>query len=263
MQRAKDAEVHAMIAIGGNAPANALSLKLAKEHPEKIYGCAGYDRDEATARRICGDSPLEPKNTEQGMPNSDGEDNSGVIDLLLLREQVANPLCKAVGETGLDYYHLTKGKESSQKRTQRAFFTAHAALAAQLDLPLVIHTRDAASDTIALIKEYNMRRIVVHCFSQNRTFAEELLSWSDDVYFSFSGILTYKQAIAVQEDESSAAVTPSLETVESGQYPLSRQLFFYTVGEPTGQVKEFIDWVLSPEGQEISEAVGYYPLSQS
>jgi phosphate transport system substrate-binding protein len=71
------------------------------------------------------------------------------------------------------------------------------------------------------------------------------------------------KAIAVQEDEASEAVTPSLETVESGQYPLSRQLFFYTVGEPTGQVKEFIDWVLSPEGQEICEAVGYYPLSRS
>ncbi len=71
------------------------------------------------------------------------------------------------------------------------------------------------------------------------------------------------KAIAVQEDETSEAVTPSLETVESGQYPLSRQLFFYTVGEPTGEVKKFIDWVLSPEGQEICEAVGYYPLSQN
>jgi phosphate transport system substrate-binding protein len=71
------------------------------------------------------------------------------------------------------------------------------------------------------------------------------------------------RAIAIRADENSEAVSPSLETVESGKYPLSRQLFFYTVGEPTGEVKAFIDWVLSPEGQEICEAVGYYPLNQN
>ena len=71
------------------------------------------------------------------------------------------------------------------------------------------------------------------------------------------------RAIAIRADENSEAVSPSLETVESGKYPLSRQLFFYTVGEPTGEVKAFIDWVLSPEGQEICEAVGYYPLNRN
>jgi TatD DNase family protein len=105
----------------------------------------------------------------------------------------------AVGETGLDYYHLTKGKEEEQKRTQRAFFFAHANLAAELGLPLVIHTRDAASDTLALVGECDVRRVLIHCFSENRAFAEELLAWSDEAYFSFSGILTYRQARAVQD----------------------------------------------------------------
>jgi phosphate transport system substrate-binding protein len=66
--------------------------------------------------------------------------------------------------------------------------------------------------------------------------------------------------LAIKRDESSEGVIPSLETVESGQYPLSRQLFFYTIGEPAGETKAFIDWVLSPEGQKICETVGYYPL---
>lgn len=105
----------------------------------------------------------------------------------------------AVGETGLDYYHLAKGREAIQKRTQRGFFIAHANLAARLKLPLVIHTRDAASDTVALIRECNMRRIVIHCFSENTVFAEKLLEWSDEVYFSFSGILTYRQALGVKD----------------------------------------------------------------
>ena len=105
----------------------------------------------------------------------------------------------AIGETGLDYYHLTRGNEENQKRTQRAFFIAHANLAVELGLPLVIHTRDAASDTLALIKESEVRRVVIHCFSENRAFAEELLAWSDGACFSFSGILTYGQALTVQD----------------------------------------------------------------
>jgi TatD DNase family protein len=105
----------------------------------------------------------------------------------------------AVGETGFDYFHVTRGKEAQQKKTQRAFFAAQAELALKLDLPLVIHTRDAASDTVALIKEHGIRRAVVHCFSETLAVAQELLAWSDEVYFSFSGILTYKRSTAVQD----------------------------------------------------------------
>jgi TatD DNase family protein len=121
----------------------------------------------------------------------------------------------AVGETGLDYYRLTRGNEENQKRTQRAFLIAHANLAAELGLPLVIHTRDASSDTLALVRECNMRRLVIHCFSENRAFAEELLAWTDDAYFSFSGILTYKQALAVQDTARSLRLDRILVETDS------------------------------------------------
>jgi len=73
-----------------------------------------------------------------------------------------------------------------------------------------------------------------------------------------SGIRT----VPVRKDDQSAPVTPSLATVRSGEYPLSRNLFFYTIGSPQGDVKAFIDWVLSQEGQKICEAVGYYPIAR-
>ena len=104
-----------------------------------------------------------------------------------------------IGETGLDYYHLTPGKEASQKKTQFSFFTAQAMLAQRLDLPLVVHTRDAAADTILMIKENNVRRAVIHCFSEDSRFAGELMNWSEEIFFSFSGILTYKNARAIQD----------------------------------------------------------------
>jgi TatD DNase family protein len=104
----------------------------------------------------------------------------------------------AVGETGLDYYHLDRGNEKEQKSVQHRFFRAQAALALRLDLPLIVHTRDAAADTIALIRETGTKHAVIHCFSENLQFGEELLRWSDDIFFSFSGILTYDRSAAVK-----------------------------------------------------------------
>lgn len=165
---------------------------------------AGTDRDTnhralSLARRWGGDTWCTAGMHPTSCQDTSVEEASGWTMCLKTFIQANRDKVMAVGETGLDYYHLTKGKESNQKRTQRAFFIAHANLAVQLDLPLVIHTRDAASETVALLRECNVRRAVVHCFSEDRAFAEELFSWSDDVYLSFSGILTYKQAQAVQD----------------------------------------------------------------
>ncbi len=70
------------------------------------------------------------------------------------------------------------------------------------------------------------------------------------------------RTIPIRKDEKSDPVAPSLTTVQSGQYPLSRNLFFYTIGEPAGDVKTFIEWVLSQVGQKICEEVGYYPITR-
>jgi phosphate transport system substrate-binding protein len=71
------------------------------------------------------------------------------------------------------------------------------------------------------------------------------------------------RALPVRSAESSPPVQPSLATVQSGEYPLSRDLYFYTVGEPQNAVKAFISWVLGAEGQKVCESVGYYPLRKN
>jgi TatD DNase family protein len=103
----------------------------------------------------------------------------------------------AVGEIGFDYYHLTPGREEKQKEAQFEFFRAQAALSIKLDLPAIIHSRNAAAETAFQLKGCGIKRAVIHCFSEDLIFAEDLLAWSDDIYFSFSGILTYKNAVAV------------------------------------------------------------------
>ncbi len=68
------------------------------------------------------------------------------------------------------------------------------------------------------------------------------------------------RTVPVKKDEQSPAVEPTQQNVVNGSYPISRNLYFYTVQEPQGAVREFIAWVLSNEGQEVCEKVGYYPL---
>jgi phosphate transport system substrate-binding protein len=65
---------------------------------------------------------------------------------------------------------------------------------------------------------------------------------------------------AVKKDDKSPAVLPSLETVRSGQYPISRYLYLYTRVKPAKEMKAFIDWATGAEGQEIVTRVGYFPV---
>jgi ABC-type phosphate transport system substrate-binding protein len=68
--------------------------------------------------------------------------------------------------------------------------------------------------------------------------------------------------LLVTQDAGSPAVDPTLENVLSARYPISRYLYWYLTGQPTGEVKKFVEWVLSKEGQAVVENVGYYPLPE-
>jgi TatD DNase family protein len=163
----------------------------------------------------------------------------------------------AVGETGLDYYHLIRGKEAKQKKTQRVFFGEHANLAHRLDLPLVIHTRNAAADTLSLVKEHGIKRAVIHCFSEDPAFAFELMKWSDEIYFSFSGILTYKNALPIQE---TARVLPLDRILVETDAPfLIPQIVrdSFTENEPafTRHIMDFLKTLRSEPGELVEKTV--------
>jgi len=66
--------------------------------------------------------------------------------------------------------------------------------------------------------------------------------------------------LKVKKDATSTAINPEKKTVLDGTYPLARPLFFYLRNKAAGDIKSFIDWVLSPDGQGIVEKVGYYPV---
>jgi TatD DNase family protein len=100
----------------------------------------------------------------------------------------------AVGEVGLDYHY-----DHSPRDVQAEVFRRFVALARSVRKPLVIHTRSAPEDTLAVLESEGAREVggVIHCFSEDRAFASRAFDLGFDV--SFSGILTFKSAVAVQD----------------------------------------------------------------
>lgn len=98
----------------------------------------------------------------------------------------------------MDLDHLSR-KAIQQIENQRYWWLAQWELAKKYGLPLVIHTRDARDDTLKFMIKNGINRAVMHCFSEDWEFAQTLLDFSSEIYFSFSGILTYKNALKIQE----------------------------------------------------------------
>ncbi len=119
-------------------------------------------------------------------------------DLQALVDAAAHPRVVAVGETGLDYYRLA-GRGVAEMAWQRERFRLHVRAARALRKPLVIHTRAAADDTLALLREEQGADVggVFHCFTESLDVARAALDLG--FHLSFSGILSFKNAASLRE----------------------------------------------------------------
>lgn len=100
---------------------------------------------------------------------------------------VKNPKIVAIGEMGLDYHY-----ENFDREKQIKVFTEQLRLADKLDMPVIIHSRDAVEDTMRILRTEKPKKAVMHCFSGSREIAAEVLSLG--LYISFTGVLTFKNA---------------------------------------------------------------------
>jgi TatD DNase family protein len=126
-------------------------------------------------------------------PNSEIESEPSASQLV---ELAKHPACIAIGETGLDYYRTETTAAQDQ---QRARFRAHIQAAITSTKPLIIHTRQAAEDTLVLMKEEKAEDIggVMHCFSENWEIAKRALDMN--FYISLSGIVSFKNATVLHD----------------------------------------------------------------
>lgn len=171
LARARAAGVQRLIAIGGSASANQRAVQLARLHAGQVRAAVGFDRDEIAS------AP-----------------DWAAAELLL-----ADPATVAVGETGLDYHYTPETADA-----QRLLFQANLDRAARFRKPVVVHTREADEDTVALLAGHARnwpgdpgRLGVIHCFTGSAALARRLLDLG--YLISFSGIVTFKNAADLRE----------------------------------------------------------------
>lgn len=160
----KDHGIVRLMNIGNNTRANAAGIELAKQY-DFIYCTTGIHPDQS----------LEIFN----------QNSPAYLDVLAQQSQFEK--CQAIGEIGLDYYY----DDNAPRDIQKIIFEQQLALAKDLKLPVVIHSRDAAQDTMDLLKKYRPKGIV-HCFSGSADMAKEVVKLG--MYVGFTGVITFKNA---------------------------------------------------------------------
>ena len=139
------------------------------------------------------------------------------------------------------------------------------------DLEIVILSREVNSGTHVYFKEHVLRggnekgpeefAPSALLMPSSQAIADEVAQNPNAIGYYGMGYISPKQkAIAVSKGDGQSYIEPTMENVKSGKYPISRPLLMYTKGNPQGAVKQFIDYVLSDEGQEIVKTIDFVPI---
>jgi TatD DNase family protein len=166
--RARDAGVAAFVCIGVGGPASMQQVVELSAARGDVVATAGVHPHEASISNPALESQI-----------------SGYAEQAQL---------VAIGEIGLDYHY-----DLSPREIQRSVFARLIGLAREVRLPIVVHTRNAAADTLDILEAEGAREVggIIHCFSEDRAFAERALELDFDL--SFSGIVTFKNARAIHD----------------------------------------------------------------
>ncbi len=160
LSRARSAGVRGFVTVGTSVESSRQAVALAEQHPD-IYAAVAIHPHDA------------PDATPEAME--------------LLTTVARHPRVVAIGETGLDYF-----RNFAPREAQHQAFRAHLALALALDLPVIIHNRDANADVLGILAESVPPRVVMHCFAGSLEMARTCL---DRGYFlSLGGPVTYRNA---------------------------------------------------------------------
>jgi phosphate transport system substrate-binding protein len=132
------------------------------------------------------------------------------------------------------------------------------------DSKIIVYSRENSSGTYVFFKEHVLKNADYTARAQTMPGTAAVVNAVAKEKFGIGyGGAAYAKGIKilkVKKDAATPGVAPELANVKDGSYPLSRPLFFYTRNKPSGDIKGFVDWVLSAEGQDIVTKVGYFPV---
>lgn len=167
LKQCQEQGIEAIVNVSASLASVKSTLALAEQH-DFIYGAAGIHPDEV-----------------------------GELDeeaFAWLREQCSHPKAVAVGEIGLDYYW-----DKEKHELQKYWFHRQMELAKELKLPMIVHSREAAADTLEAVKKAHTPELrgVIHCFSYTPEIAKEYLDMG--YYIGIGGVVTFKNAKKLKE----------------------------------------------------------------
>ncbi|MCX8057456.1 MAG: phosphate ABC transporter substrate-binding protein [Ignavibacteria bacterium] len=133
-----------------------------------------------------------------------------------------------------------------------------------LDAQIIRYSRENNSGTYAYFKDEVLLGADFHPTTQYLPGTAAVVNAiiKDKYGIGYGGAAFGKgiKELKIKKDDKSPAYAPTRENIKKGLYPISRYLYMYTIKRPEGEIKKFIDWILSDEGQKIVTQVGYYPI---
>jgi phosphate transport system substrate-binding protein len=130
--------------------------------------------------------------------------------------------------------------------------------------PILLYSRENNSGTYEFFKEHVLNKQDFAASAQHMAGTAALINAvsKDPNGIGFGGAAYAKniKALPIAKDASSKAIAANVASIHTGEYPISRFLYFYLNRKPDGNVKKFIDWVISASGQKVVSEVGYYPI---
>ena len=165
LNNVEDTDIKRVVNIGASMESSRVSLLLAHKY-KFVYAAVGVH------------------------PSSSEEIDSESI--LKLEEMLSDEKCVAVGELGLDYYY-----DAPKKEIQKKAFLAQLDLARKYNLPVVIHSRDAAKDTFDILKKFEGIGGIIHCYSYSKEMAREFIRLG--YLLGIGGVVTFKNAKKLEE----------------------------------------------------------------
>ncbi len=181
IQRSLDVGVW-LVNVGTQQDISRKAIELAEKYPQGVYATVG----------------LHPIHTDKSFHDKEELGESGeaftgrgeIFDFSYYKNLSDNPKVVAIGECGLDYYHI---KDETAKKKQQAAFVQQIELASAVKKPIMIHCREAFDDLIEILKDSNSKSRttpgIIHFFSGNLTQATRLLDMG--FYFTFGGVVTF------------------------------------------------------------------------
>jgi phosphate transport system substrate-binding protein len=135
------------------------------------------------------------------------------------------------------------------------------------DERIILYGRENSSGTYVYFKEHVLENADYYPTTQTLPGTAAVINAvaRDTRGIGYGGIAYGKgiKHLRVRKDANSPAIEPSMDNVMSGAYPISRYLYWYLAGQPAGDLKKLVDWVMTKDGQSVVENVGYYPLPEN